>query len=273
MSESCEFRFTVDPPVEDRVPSASSEQHVVEICQDDSKTSSRSLGLDVSADNEIVVVASADGNEKLRPRKLSAPELGRTSSKRRKSTANSYFQPEVHQIARRLSSASPTQNCSCHEPTVLPLDEFLLLHQNGDDSVVIIQPAACLRRTSETFSGHDNYFTGANSKRKLSTRSNRSMRRRPSSLNRRPSRLNRQLPAMSQQLPSASDVTVPSGIDTRRISEGSDVIYAHKPLITDEESEKRRRLIVSVFSAFVVLLIALAVLMIIATLSIRYDAT
>jgi hypothetical protein len=48
----------------------------------------------------------------------------------------------------------------------------------------------------------------------------------------------------------------------------SDSAYEHTPYHAAEDTDKRRRLIISVFTAFVIMLVALAVLMISATLSI-----
>jgi hypothetical protein len=53
----------------------------------------------------------------------------------------------------------------------------------------------------------------------------------------------------------------------------SDSAYEETPNYIAEASDKRRRLIVSVFTAFVIMLLALAILMISATLSIRAGAT
>jgi hypothetical protein len=60
-------------------------------------------------------------------------------------------------------------------------------------------------------------------------------------------------------------------VDSRRrpiADPESDSAYEHTSYHAAEDTDKRRRLIVSVFTAFVIMLVALAVLMISATLSI-----
>lgn len=232
-----------------------------------------------------------------RSRKLSAPELG-TAEKQKKDhihiCPNCFPTSDLRQRKGHLI-VGPNDNygencffCQCHyenEETTLALDKFWLLQRDSCHEPVIQQtnrrPA---RRKNEMYLAVDeglycNRNGNRNIQRRLSSASTRSISKTPACRrSRRSSRresqpLGLQVPAVviSRQSSATSDTSGDS-VDSRRRPSAdpeSDSAYEHTSYHAAEDTDKRRRLTVSVFTAFVIMLVALAVLMISATLSIE----
>jgi len=243
-------------------------------------------------------------------RKLSAPELS-MAEKYKEHQLHMYaknfhiLQPQQgtkHLIGSHLYCGD---RCYCHyrhigEESPLELDEFWLLPRDSHEEIRSANSAIFIleqsklqseRRRNVTYLTVDETVCGkrkANSKtkRRCSTSGTRSTSKMPGQQRRRQSlrRNSQQLGSRKASVPiysemSASDrsgdnntVTISSN---RRVfaDPESDGVYEDTAYNVVSASDKRRRLIVSLFTAFVIMLVAVAIIMISATLSIGAGGT
>lgn len=238
-----------------------------------------------------------------RPRKLSAPQLGTAESRQKESqihiSPSNFPLPDPHQVVRRFVSGQNLhcgeRCCSCHRghednETSLALDEFWMLQKDSRQErerspTFIVQRKKHIRLSCETYLTFDEPFGGNRyrnkTQRRHSSSSARITDRTPACRRSRRSLRQEKQPAgchqpsvaMSRRM-STCEKPLWNGAVTvggrKRVSAGpeSDNVYEETQYYTFEASDKSRRLIVSVFTAFVIMLVALAILMISATLSI-----
>jgi hypothetical protein len=229
-----------------------------------------------------------------RSRKFSAPDLGTAEKQKIDQIHNcpNYFPQSYLQQRKRYLIADPNHNYedSCcfsqcryeDEESTFALDKFWLL-QRGSCHKPALQQTNCkpARRKNEIYLVLDEgLYCSRNGNRNIQriSSSTRSISKTPACRrSRRSSRresqpLGLQVPAVviSRQSSATSDTSGDS-VDSRRrpiADPESDSAYEHTSNHPAVDTDKRRRLIVSVFTAFVILPVALAVLIISATLSI-----
>jgi len=255
---------------------------------------------------EILHTAVQEGTS----RKLSAPELGMAEKYKEHQVlmyANNFHILHPQHGTKYLIGPHPyygdrcySQYCQVGEESPLELDEFWLLRRDSHEelpsanSAIFILEQSKLqseRRRNVKYFAADGTVSGkrnANSKtkRRCSTSGARSSSKMPGHQRSRQSlrRNSQQLGSRKTGVPiysemSASDrsgdnnaVTISSN---RRViaDPESDSAYKDKAYNVVSASDKRRRLIVSLFTAFVIMLVAVAIIMISATLSIGAGST
>lgn len=247
-----------------------------------------------------------------RSRKLSAPEIGMAEKHKEGQIhryTNNFHALDTQQGTKRLITFPHlyygNRCCYCQdrherEESLLELHEFLLQRRDSHEELPSANSAIfVLKETNLQSAGRRSVTYLADSEpvcgkrntdskaiRRHSTSNTRSTSKMPGyRRSRRSLRRKSQFPdsqtnavAINRQM-STSDALVGSGAvaisSKRRISADpeSDRAYEDKAFNVVDISDKRRRLIVSLFTAFVIMLVAVAVIMISATLSIGAGST